>query len=607
MPYLGRPALPEFPVTKKEPPKANPPRRSLRLALAQIGLRVGDLDANVRQITAHTVRARRAGVDLIVFPELTICGYLPEDLLLKRQFIDDNLAALQRAAAACRGITAIIGFVDRQDDLYNAAAVVDDGEVRLVYHKQYLPNYGVFDEARYFKPGVVAPVFVKNGVIIGVNICEDLWHAEGPATVQAIGGRADLILNLTASPYHAGKPALRDEMLARRSRENGIVIAYANQVGGQDDLVFDGGSLVYGADGRCLARGPMFEEALMIVDLDGLNDPVKDNPPHPHRLDPRRRTGRSEALSVPTYLLSSRRPPRRVGPTTTPAIAVRLSSHEEIYRAIRLGLSDYVKKSGLETVVVGLSGGIDSALVATLAADALGADHVVGLFMASRYTAKQSGEDAATLATRLGIRLISLPIEEAFQTYLSMLSPLFAGRPPDITEENLQARIRATLLMAMANKFGWLLLATGNKSECSVGYATLYGDMAGGFAPIKDLWKTTVYALARWRNRQGPVHPIPTRILRRPPTAELRPDQTDEAALAPYAILDPILRAFVEDDKSVSEIVKMGFDRKMVTRIVALVARSEFKRRQAPIGVKVSPRAFGKDRRMPITQDYAER
>ena len=585
-----------------------PVPQSLRLALAQIGLRVGDFSANVRQIADNAARARRAGADLIVFPELTVCGYLPEDLLLKRQFIDDNLVALKRAAAACRGITAIIGFVDRQDDLYNAAAVVDDGEVRLVYHKQFLPNYGVFDEVRYFKPGVVAPVFVKSGVTFGVNICEDLWHAEGPATVQAMGGRASLIINLTASPYHTGKPALREAMLARRSRENGVVIVYTNQVGGQDDLVFDGGSLVYGADGRCLARGPMFEEALMIVDLADLNDSDGSNPsPRSHRLDPRRRTGRSEALSVPTYLLPDRRPPRRVGPPTTPAIAARLPPPAEIYRAIRLGLSDYAKKNSLETVVVGLSGGIDSALVATLAVDALGADHVVGLFMASRYTAKQSGEDAAALATRLGIRLISLPIEEAFQTYLSMLSPLFAGRPPDIAEENLQARIRATILMAMANKFGWLVLATGNKSEISVGYATLYGDMAGGFAPIKDLWKTTVYALARWRNRQGKMQPIPTRIFRRPPTAELRPDQTDEAALAPYAILDPILRALVEDDKSVPEIVKMGFDRKTVARIAALVARSEFKRRQAPIGVKISPRAFGKDRRMPMTHGYVER
>ena len=587
--------------------QASPIRQSFRLAIAQIGLRVGDLDANVRQIAANAARARRAGADLIVFPELTLCGYLPEDLLLKRQFIDDNLAAFKQAVAACRGITAIIGFVDRQDDLYNAAAVIDDGEVRLVYHKQYLPNYGVFDEARYFKPGVVAPVFVKNGTTFGVNICEDLWHVEGPATVQAIGGRARVIINLTASPYHTGKPALRDAMLSRRSRENGVIIAYANQVGGQDDLVFDGGSLVYGADGRCIARGPMFEAALMIVDLADLNDPAgsgPSNPPHPERLDPRRRTGRSEALSVPTYLLPTRRPPRRVGPPTTPAIVARLSPHEEIYRAIQTGLSDYAKRNGLATAVVGLSGGIDSALVATLAVDALGADHVVGLFMASRYTAKQSGEDAAALATRLGIRLISIPIEAAFETHLAMLAPHVEGRPPGIAEENVQARIRATLLMAMANKFGWLLLATGNKSELSVGYATLYGDMAGGFAPIKDLWKTTVYALARWRNRQG--RPIPTRILRRPPTAELRPDQTDEAALAPYAILDPILRAFVEDDKSISEIVEMGFDRKTVARIVALVARAEFKRRQAPIGVKISPRAYGKDRRMPITQNYTE-
>ncbi len=570
---------------------------SVRLALAQINVTVGDLAGNAAKIASYLTQARRAGADIIAFPEMTLCGYLPEDLLLRPRFVQDNMDALQRVAGACHGITAIVGFVDQQDDLYNAAAVLRDGQIRLIYHKQYLPNYGVFDEARYFKAGSQSPVFIQNGVTFGVNICEDIWHAEGPTVAQAIGGGARVIINITASPYHEGKPRLRERMLATRARENGVLIAYVNQVGGQDEIVFDGGSLLYDPQGRLLARARAFEEEMVVMDV------AVDFAPRAQSLDVRRKTAKPAFLHIPVVTLSAKQPARH-GPRVAPTIAPPLTRWDAIHRALTLGLSDYVRKNGFQTVVLGLSGGIDSALTATLAADALGSENVVGVFMPSRYTAPESGQDAAALAQNLGIRLITLPIEDVFKPLLALLAPTFAGRAPDVTEENLQARIRGAMLMALSNKFGWLLLATGNKSEMGVGYATLYGDMAGGLAPLKDLWKTSVYALARHRNRAG--RPIPARTLRRAPTAELRPNQTDEAALAPYATLDPILAACIEADRDVDEIVKMGFPRPIVTRIVARVARSEFKRKQAPLGIKITSRALGKDRRMPITHRYFE-
>ncbi len=581
----------------------------MRIVLAQINSTVGDLRGNVRKIVDGIQRAREAGADLVAFPELAITGYPPEDLLLKPQFIRDNLSALEAVVRKCRGITAVVGFVDLQDDLYNAAAVIHDGRIALIYHKQYLPHYGVFDEGRYFKPGERAPVFVREGVVIGVNICEDIWHAEGPTTVQAMSGGAQVIVNITASPYHVGKPRLREAMLSLRARENGVIIAYANQVGGQDELVFDGGSLVYDAKGLLLARGPIFEEALMILDI-----PVPDRP-RPKALNRNRRTQKPVYLQSPTLTLDVKKevkksalrgrtspPSDRCDFPIVPPMADRLSRWDEVYRALMLGLSDYVHKNGFKTVTVGLSGGIDSALTAAVAVDALGKEQVVGVFMPSRYTAAASGEDARRLADHLGIRLMTFSIETPFQAHLDLLATAFSALPADTTEENLQSRIRGNIMMALSNKFGWLVLTTGNKSEMSVGYATLYGDMAGGFSVLKDIWKTEVFRLARWRNKRG--GPIPVRTLRRAPTAELRPHQTDQDTLPSYSILDPILQAYVEEDQCFDEIVAAGFEPATVLAVTALVDRSEFKRKQAPIGIKVTPRALGKDRRMPVTHRY---
>ncbi|MFY9270128.1 MAG: NAD+ synthase [Candidatus Manganitrophaceae bacterium] len=572
--------------------------RTLRLALAQINSTVGDLAGNVRKISEAVSAAREKQVDLIAFPELSIPGYPPEDLLLKPSFIQDNLDALQKVAKGCRGITAIVGFVDRDEDIYNAAAVIHDGEVRFIYHKNYLPNYGVFDEDRYFQTGREAPVFILNEVTLGVNICEDIWYPEGPTYAQALGGGAEVIVNINASPYHAGKGRFREEMLATRARDNAVIIAYVNLVGGQDELVFDGGSVAFNEKGELLARGKQFQESLLMFDLSV--DTVFQARLH----DPRRRKEKliHDFSEVQKYFLESLRKTRSPEPLLPPR-EEPLPPLDEIYRALVLGLSDYVLKNGFKKGVIGLSGGIDSALTAAIAVDALGKENVIGVFMPSRYTSNESKEDVESLVKGLGIRLISLSIEPPFQTYLSLLSDTFRNAPADITEENLQSRIRGQLLMALSNKFGWLVLTTGNKSEMSVGYATLYGDMAGGFAVIKDVWKTLVYELALERNKKGkPV--IPERVFSRPPTAELRPNQTDQDSLPPYEILDPILKKYVEEDRSFDEIVSMKFDPAVVAKVIAMVDLSEFKRRQAPVGIKLTPRALGKDRRMPITNRY---
>ncbi len=572
------------------------PSRFFRIALSQMNSTVGDLRGNVRKIVAGIQQARAAGADLVAFPELAMTGYPPEDLLLKPQFIRENLAALASVVRQCRDITAVVGFVDRQDALYNAAAIIHAGRVGFVYHKRHLPNYGVFDEARYFRAGRETPVFTLRGRTIGVNICEDIWHPEGPISAQA-GAGARLIVNISASPYHAGKGEDREKLLAARARKNGVIVAYVNQVGGQDELVFDGGSLIFDERGVLRARVAPFDEALIVADLVAdLN--FADSPIA-------RRHGAhkpSVASPLPVMTLQDTQPAARRRKRPTPSIAGRLPRLEEIYRALMLGLLDYVRKNRFRTCVVALSGGIDSALTATIAADALGGKQVVGVFMPSRYTAPASGEDAKKLADNLGIRLMTFPIESPFQSCLDLLAAAFSGRPVDATEENLQSRIRGNIMMALSNKFGWLVLTTGNKSELSVGYATLYGDMAGGFALLKDIWKTEVYRLARWRNGRG--KPIPARTLRRAPTAELRANQTDRDTLPPYAILDPILRAYVEEDRDLDAIVADGFDREQVLAVMALVDRSEFKRRQAPIGVKITQRALGKDRRMPVTHRY---
>jgi len=572
--------------------------RTLRLALAQINSTVGDLAGNVRKISEAVEKAKESKVDLIAFPELAITGYPPEDLLLKAQFLEDNLHALEQVAKRCTGLTAIVGFVDRQEDIYNAAAVIHDGAVRFVYHKCYLPNYGVFDENRYFQSGEEAPVFTLNDVTIGVNICEDIWYPEGPTYAQALGGGAEVIVNINASPYHAGKGLYREEMIATRARDNSVIIAYVNLVGGQDELVFDGGSFVSNERGELLARGRQFREGLIMIDLSV--DAVFRARLH----DPRRRKERLEqafpqvrAVSLGKTKWGEKRK------ALVPSLDDRLPRLHEIYSALTLGLSDYVHKNGFKKGVIGLSGGIDSALTAAIAVDSLGKENVIGVFMPSRYTSRESREDVEALVQNLGIRLITLSIEPPFETYLSLLSHEFKSLPADITEENLQSRIRGNLMMALSNKFGWLVLTTGNKSEMSVGYATLYGDMAGGFAVIKDVWKTLVYELAAERNKNGkPV--IPERTLTRPPTAELRPNQTDQDSLPPYETLDPILKAYVEEDKSFDEIVAMGFDPEVISKVITLVDLSEFKRRQAPPGIKLTPRALGKDRRMPITNRY---
>ncbi|MBI3358202.1 MAG: NAD+ synthase [Nitrospirae bacterium] len=546
--------------------------QTLKIALAQINSTVGDISGNGQKIIDRIDQAKRKGVDLIAFPELCLTGYPPEDLLLKSHFIEDNINQLKKIVPHCSGIAAIIGFVDSQKsgkNIHNAAAVIYDKKIQLIYHKCHLPNYGVFDEARYFQSGLLTPVFVLKGVMVGVNICEDIWHEDGPTRAQTRRGGAKLIINISDSPYRMGVGVSREKMLAVRAKENKVFIAYVNMVGGQDELVFDGGSLIFNAKGKLLARGKSFEEELMIADV-----PIQS------------------PFTLPS-------------PQGRGIIEKRLTQNEEIYRALQMGVFDYVHKNQFKKTVIAISGGIDSALTAVIAVDAFGRKNVVGVFMPSRYTSKESDADAKRLAENLGIRLIKISIEPPLRAYFDLLASSFGALPTDTTEENLQSRIRGNIIMALSNKFGWLVLTTGNKSEMSVGYATLYGDMAGGFAVIKDIWKKVVYQLARYRNRQGGI--IPVRILTRPPTAELRSNQKDCDTLPPYAILDPILEAYIEKDRSFDEIVKMGFDTKTVAKVISLVDNSEFKRRQAPLGVKITPRGLGKDRRMPITNRYFDK
>lgn len=562
----------------------------LRLALAQIDVTVGDLAGNRQRITNAIGQAQKYGADIVAFPELAITGYPPEDLLLKPKFIADNLKELQALAKETKDlgeIAVVVGFVDRQGrDIFNAAAVIYQGQVKGVYHKTYLPNYGVFDEKRYFKAGQKPEVFQfgdpqKGGRKIGIIICEDIWYPEGPVKSMVKGG-ADLIININASPYHAGKIILREKQVTTLARDNKVTIAYVNLVGGQDELVFDGQSLVAGETGKVIGRSPAFKEDILLIDL------------------PAKKGARTSGGTKPIIIADKIAPKNRL-----PIIARQIEPLpivEEVYGALALGLKDYVHKTGFNRVVIGLSGGIDSALVATLAVDALGAKNVNGVFMPSRYSSEESFADAHELARNLGINMTDLPIEQVYHAYLVALSEIFRGRTPDITEENLQARIRGTLLMALSNKFGWLVLTTGNKSEMGTGYATLYGDMAGGFAVIKDVPKTLVYQLAQSRNKRSPA--IPARVLVKEPTAELRPNQKDSDSLPPYKVLDPILKAYVEEDKDLEQIAAAGFKKETISRVLNLVDKSEYKRRQAPPGIKITPKSFGKDRRMPISNRY---
>jgi NAD+ synthase (glutamine-hydrolysing) len=581
---------------------------TIRIALAQINPTVGDFAGNTARIISGIERAREIGADIVAVPELSLPGYPPEDLLLKPQFITANLKALDRIIEASSGIISIVGFVDRTTDIHNAAAVICDGELKGVYHKNFLPNYSVFDEYRYFDAGQTTPIFSYGDALFGVNICEDIWYPGGPTQVQALAG-AQLIINISASPYHAGKGRDRERMLATRAEDNAVALAYVNLVGGQDELVFDGQSLVISESGRIVARGKLFEEDLIVADINA--ERVFKERLH----DPRRRQERIDVaaagLSVERIALR-RHPFENVKPKIEGRQARPLAlpgSAEEVYQALVIGARDYVRKNGFQSVIIGLSGGIDSALTACIAVDALGAEHVTCVFMPTRYSSSESSRDAELLAENLGVAYHVIPIEDTFRQYLEMLRPAFADTPMGVAEENVQARIRGNILMALSNKFGALVFSTGNKSETSVGYTTLYGDMAGGFAVIKDVPKTLVYELSEYVNRRTNAIVIPEYIIRRAPSAELRDNQTDQDTLPPYEILDAILELYVEQDLSLDAILSEkagaeGYDEKTVRWVIRQVDNSEYKRRQAAPGIKITPRAFGRDRRMPITNKF---
>jgi NAD+ synthase (glutamine-hydrolysing) len=562
-----------------------------RIAIAQINCTVGDLQGNYTKIIEYTERAKALGADIVTFPELAIAGYPPEDLLLKPKFIADNIAMHKEVAWSIKDIVTVIGFVDSEKGkIYNAASVSYGGEIKGVYRKTLLPNYGVFDEKRYFASGKKPMVFKLGDLIFGVNICEDIWFDEGPTASQARAGAA-LILNINASPYHAGKMKVREEIVRRQASMNNVFIFYTNLIGGQDELVFDGQSMVADNEGNIIARAAAFREDLLVVDIP--RNRLTKEEPGKEKYDAAEKDGTITVAET-------------AGKTKKPGIAWRqravLDPVAEVYEALVLGLHDYVVKNGFGKVAIGLSGGIDSAIVAALATDALGKNRVIGVFMPSRYTSKESEEDARELAKNLVVHMLEVPIDGIFKAYMETFEPLFKDRKEDITEENIQARIRGNILMALSNKFGWLVLTTGNKSEMSVGYATLYGDMAGGFAVIKDVPKTLVYMLAAHRNSSVTV--IPQRIIDKEPTAELKPDQKDSDTLPPYDTLDPILKAYVEEDKHPEEIASSSLKKDVVNRVSKMVDGSEYKRRQSPPGIKITPKAFGRDRRMPITNRY---
>jgi NAD+ synthase (glutamine-hydrolysing) len=568
----------------------------LRVALCQIDTVVGDLDANVDRITDAYREADAAGCDIAVFPELAVTGYPPEDLLLKPGFVADNLRALDRVAAATGRCAAAVGYVSAGQDLHNAVAMCAGGAVRGTYVKRNLPNYAVFDEQRYFAAGHGTPtLFLVAGVTVGVSVCEDAWDPSGPIARQAAGG-AELVVNLNASPYTAGRLAERERMLATRAADASCALVYVNQVGGQDELVFDGASMVFSASGDLVARAPQMVEATTVVEIDV--QPVFRK----RLLDPRGRI-HAEPLPVVEVVAPWGDGDRPALPTAGPEVTPTLGPVAEVYEALVLGTRDYVVGNGFSDVVIGLSGGVDSSLVAAIAVDALGADHVHGVAMPSRFSSEGSETDAAALAGALGIDLRTIAIEPAHAAFLAMLAPALGERAPNLTEENLQSRIRGVTLMALSNEHGWMVLTTGNKSEAAVGYSTLYGDTAGGFAVIKDVPKLLVYELCRHRNEVAGRPLIPEDVLTKPPSAELRPDQRDDQSLPPYEVLDPILEGYVEHDRTRAELEEQ-FDPELVRRIVRLVDVAEYKRRQTPPGVRVTPKAFGKDRRVPITNHY---
>ena len=564
----------------------------LRIAAAQLNLVVGDLEGNAQRMLAAYEQADAQGCDLIAFPELAVTGYPPEDLLLRPAFVAQAAETLDKIASRTGHMAAIVGYPEADRDLYNSAAVCAHGRVQGVYRKHLLPNYAVFDERRYFETWTTdGPLFVVGGVRIGVTICEDAWSPSGPLITQPAAG-AEFMVNINASPYYAGRLREREIMLATRAADASVPLLYVNLVGGQDELVFDGASLLFDESGHLVARARQFDEELMICDVDV-------NPAFRRRaLDPR---GRLRVPPLPEISISE---PQIQSVPRLPHIEEPDEPVHEVYRALVLGTRDYVRKNGFTDVLIGLSGGIDSALVAVIAADALGPEHVVAVLMPSRFSSGGSVTDAEALVASLGIRSLTVPIERAHAAFLEMLSEPFTGTSSGLAEENLQARVRGTVLMSISNKFGWLVLTTGNKSEMATGYSTLYGDMAGGFAVIKDVPKMLVYAIARDCNERAGRPLIPEEILEKPPSAELRPDQLDSDSLPDYAILDPIVEGYVEDDESTAELVARGHDVETVRRVARLVDHNEYKRRQAPPGVRVSPKAFGKDRRLPITNRW---
>ena len=600
--------------------------RTIRLALAQINLTVGDLPGNTARMLEYLEQARGTGADIIAFPELATTGYPPEDLLFKRSFVDANVAAMEEVVAASNDIVVVLGYVQpREGGIANSAAVGFDGRLIDTYDKIFLPNYGVFDEERYFVKGGLCPVYEFGEIRIGVNVCEDIWYETGPSSVQRLAG-AGLIININASPFHAGKSKYRrDNIVASRATENGLFVAYLNTVGGQDELVFDGNSMVCDPWGQVLARGPAFREALILADIDLDRVPAVSS-----RGGAEERDAELEAVGSPRLVQIPARTGRPADSACSPRESLTAATSaiegpdeiEEIYRALVLGTRDYLHKTGFRKAIVGLSGGIDSALTAVVAADALGPENVLGITMPSRYSSGGSVDDSRDLANNLGIEFWEIPIEPAHTAFTDMLLEQFAGTEPNVAEENVQARIRGNVLMTVSNKFGWIVLTTGNKSEMAMGYATLYGDMAGGFAVLKDVHKVTVYALSRWRNENGHKFPLPSAegqgggvpgndviplaIIDKPPSAELREGQLDEDSLPPYEILDPVIQAYVEDDCSYAEMVDMGHDPAVVRQVISAVDRNEYKRRQAPPGVKITPRAFGRDRRLPIVNRYRQ-
>ena len=568
----------------------------MRIALAQMNSVVGDLDGNREQILARLEDARDAGADLVLFPELAVTGYPPEDLLLRPGFLHAARRSLELIAAETRGVAALVGTPHLDRDLFNACAVCADGRVKAVYRKRFLPNYGVFDEDRYFQPGRDLVLLRLGDTLVGPTICEDIWQPGPPATDLALAG-AHVIANISASPFHLGKGREREEMLAQRARDNVAWVVFVNAVGGQDELLFDGHSLVVDEEGEVVARGPAFEETLLVVDIDPATATGR-------RLsDARRRAQARERVDLPDPPVVDLGKPRPQEAAAPPALAPILLDLEEMRLALELALRDYLEKNGFREVVLGISGGIDSALTAALAAEALGPDRVTAVSMPSRFTSKETRADARSVAENLGVRFLELPINGIVNAVRKTLAEPFAGTEPGLAEENIQARARGLVLMALSNKFGSLLLATGNKSELSVGYATLYGDMAGGFALLKDVYKTDVFRLARHLNERAGGELIPQTTIDRPPSAELRADQRDEDSLPPYEELDRVLEAYVEQDRSREEL-EAEYDAETVHRALALIDRAEYKRRQAPPGVKLRPKAFGRDRRTPITNRW---